>query len=161
MSAAQEHGGAIERLARAYEAEPEHRRDLLQEIHAALWRSFRGFDDRCSVRTWVYRVAHNVAVSHVMRQRRLNRGLCSLDDVVHIADDEDVERMAGERLAMDKAMALLRTLKPLDREVVLLFLERLDAAAIAEVVGISPGTVANKIFRFKALLAAHFRKGEK
>ena len=31
---------ALERLARAYEADPESRRDMLQEIHLALWRSF-------------------------------------------------------------------------------------------------------------------------
>jgi RNA polymerase sigma-70 factor (ECF subfamily) len=30
------HGAALERLARAYEADPETRRDLLQEIHIAL-----------------------------------------------------------------------------------------------------------------------------
>jgi RNA polymerase sigma factor (sigma-70 family) len=50
---------ALERLARAYEADQESCRDLLQEIHIALWRSLTGFDQRCSLRTWVYRVAHN------------------------------------------------------------------------------------------------------
>ena len=34
--AAAEYGGALERLARAYEADPDWRRDLLQEIHLAL-----------------------------------------------------------------------------------------------------------------------------
>lgn len=33
-------GAALERLAGAYEADPEIRRDLLQDIHIALWRSF-------------------------------------------------------------------------------------------------------------------------
>jgi DNA-directed RNA polymerase specialized sigma24 family protein len=33
----------------------------LQEIRIALWRSFANFDGRCSLRTWVYRVAHNTA----------------------------------------------------------------------------------------------------
>jgi RNA polymerase sigma-70 factor (ECF subfamily) len=60
-AAAMEHGAALQRLARATEANPERRRDLLQDMHVALWRSFAGFDGRCSVRTWVYRVAHNVA----------------------------------------------------------------------------------------------------
>ena len=32
------------------------RRDLFQEIHFAIWRSFAGYDGRCSLRTWVYRV---------------------------------------------------------------------------------------------------------
>ncbi len=68
--AADSFGAALERLARAYEADPDKRRDLMQEIHLALWRSFDGFAGRCSLRTWVYRVAHNTAASHVIRQRR-------------------------------------------------------------------------------------------
>ena len=35
-------GPALGRLARGYEADSEKRRDLLQEIHLALWRSFKG-----------------------------------------------------------------------------------------------------------------------
>jgi RNA polymerase sigma-70 factor (ECF subfamily) len=54
---------ALGRLAWAYEADPEKRRDLLQEIHLALWRSFASFGGRCSLRTWIYRVAHNSATS--------------------------------------------------------------------------------------------------
>jgi len=43
-----EYGAALERLAWAYEGDPERRRDLLQEIYFALWRSFENFDARCS-----------------------------------------------------------------------------------------------------------------
>ena len=64
---------SLQRLARAYEADPEARRDLLQDIHLQLWRSFAHFDQRCSLRTWVYRVAHNVAIRHVVRQRRIRK----------------------------------------------------------------------------------------
>jgi RNA polymerase sigma-70 factor (ECF subfamily) len=46
-------GPALERLARAYEADPDQRLDLLQDIHFALWRSFARYDERCSERTWV------------------------------------------------------------------------------------------------------------
>ena len=66
-----QYGPAIERLARAFEADADERRDLVQDIHVALWRSFRNFDGRCSVGTWTYRVAHNVAVSHALRRKRL------------------------------------------------------------------------------------------
>jgi RNA polymerase sigma-70 factor (ECF subfamily) len=51
------YGSSLDRLARAYELDPEVRRDLLQDIHLHLWRSFASFDQRCSLRTWVYRVA--------------------------------------------------------------------------------------------------------
>jgi RNA polymerase sigma-70 factor (ECF subfamily) len=56
QEAADSYGAALERLASGYEANPDRRRDLVQEIHLALWRSFGSFDARCSLRTWVYRV---------------------------------------------------------------------------------------------------------
>jgi RNA polymerase sigma-70 factor (ECF subfamily) len=46
--AASEYGAALVRLARGYEADPDKRRDLLQEIHIALWRSLEGFDGLCA-----------------------------------------------------------------------------------------------------------------
>src|SRR5881394_1604879 len=63
-------GAAIERLARSYEVDSDKRGDLLQEIHLAMWRSFEHFQHQCSLRTWVYRVAHNVGATHVVRDRR-------------------------------------------------------------------------------------------
>src|SRR5688572_32831220 len=73
-------GPALERLARAYERDPDKRRDLLQEIHVALWRSLSRFDGRCSLRTWVYRVAHNTATSKVLRPQTNAPSLVSLED---------------------------------------------------------------------------------
>src|SRR5437879_5168100 len=72
---------ALKRLARAYEADPDKRRDLLQEIHVALWRSLARFDGKCSLRTWVYRVAHNVAPSQVIRRRANAPTLVGLDEI--------------------------------------------------------------------------------
>src|SRR6476619_6241739 len=83
------HGAALERLARAYEADPDRRRDLLQEIHIALWRSLAGFDGGCSLRTWVYRVAHNTATSQVIRRRTNAPTLVSLDEVEAMPADDN------------------------------------------------------------------------
>ena len=74
------------RLARAYEIDPEKRRDLIQEIHFQLWRSFQRFDARCSLRTWVHRVAHHVAALHVVRERRVFKNLVSLEDLEALPD---------------------------------------------------------------------------
>src|SRR5215471_21195150 len=62
-------GTALDRVARAYEADPDKRRDLLQENRVALWQRFENFEGRCSLKTWVYRVAHNTATSVVIRKR--------------------------------------------------------------------------------------------
>jgi RNA polymerase sigma-70 factor (ECF subfamily) len=154
------HGTALDRLSRAYEADPETRRDLLQEIHLALWRSFDSFDGRCSLRTWIYRVAHNVAASHILTSRRAKaRQLVDIESI-DVADERpDTASIADRRIALDRLMALIRELKPLDRQVVLLYLEGIDAPGIAEVTGISSGNVATKIHRLKDALARRFQAG--
>jgi RNA polymerase sigma-70 factor (ECF subfamily) len=158
--AAAEYGDALDRLARAYEADPDRRRDLLQEIHFALWRSFGGFDGRCSQRTWVYRVAHNAAASHVIRQRRANAGvLVGLEEIEAAPDPNDERAAADRREALDRLLALIRQLKPLDRQIIFSYLEGLDAAAIGEITGLSPGNVATKIHRIKSILTRQFHTG--
>jgi len=132
----------------------------LQEIHIALWRSFAGFDARCSLRTWVYRVAHNAATSHVVRQRRVNsRTLVSLEEVDLVPVKNENELAADQRKALDRLLSLIQRLKPLDRQVILSYLEGMDAASIAEITGISPGNVATKVHRVKNILARQFHLG--
>jgi len=158
--AAKAHGAALERLARAYEADADLRRDLLQEIHVALWRSFLGFDGRCSLRTWIYRVAHNVGASHVLKQRR-TRGqeLVGLEELENLPDATNAVQAADRSHALDRLLTLIQRLKPLDRHVILSYLEGLDAASIAEITGLSSGNVATKIHRIKNMLARQFQQG--
>ena len=153
------YAAAIDRLARAYELNPEERRDLVQEIHFAVWRSLATFDERCSLRTWVYRVAHNTAASHVIRQRRTHGRLVSLDEVEALAGGPRDETALDERQKLDRLLRFIRQLHPLDRDIVVLYLEDLDAAAIGEITGISPGNVATKIHRIKNILARRMGAG--
>ncbi|MGA7676301.1 MAG: sigma-70 family RNA polymerase sigma factor [Rhizomicrobium sp.] len=155
--AVSEHGAALGRLARAYEADAELRRDLLQDIHIGLWRSFAGFNGQCSMRTWVYRVAHNIATSHVLRRKRAAKQV-SLDVLEELPDAENLEESTGEKQKLEVLMAMIQTLSHPDRQVILLYLEDLDAAAISEIIGLKPGAVATKIHRIKAVLARRFRE---
>lgn len=159
QEAAATYGRALDRLARAYEADPDKRRDLSQEIHLALWRSFAGWKAQCSLRTWVYRVAHNVAASHVIQQRRAKAHVVtSLEELEHLPDPS-VNRSADILHALERLLGLVQSLKPLDRQVILSYLEGMDAASIGEIVGLSPGNVATKIHRIKNILARWFQEG--
>jgi RNA polymerase sigma-70 factor, ECF subfamily len=158
--AAQTYGAALGRLARAYELDPEKRRDLLQDMHLALWLSLEKYEARCSLPTWVYRVAHNTAASHVIRQRRTNsRELFSLEQIEAMTDGIDAARTADDRMAIERLYELIHQLKPLERDVMLLYLEDLDATSIAEIVGISAVHVRVQIHRVKAILARRFHRG--
>lgn len=156
------YGPALDRLTRVYEADPERRRDLLQEVHVALWRSLAAFDERCSLRTWVYRVAQNVGASHVVSARRARPaafvGLGTLDQLADEAAPEDV---VAHRSALGRLLELVRQLHPIDRQVILLYLEGLDGAAIGEVTGLTAGHVTTKINRIKGALARRHREGER
>ncbi len=152
-------GAALERLAFAYEADADLRRDLLQEIHAALWRSLRIFNGGCSLRTWTFRVAHNTAASHVARSMRHSaHDWVTLEAIEGLSSDENHADLTNRRLVMERVAALIQCLRPLDRQIFLLYLEGLDAASIAEVIGISPRNVTTKIHRIKHILVQQFQK---
>lgn len=157
--AAESYGAALKRLARAYEVDAEARRDLLQEIHIALWRSFAGFNGRCSLRTWIYRVAHNVATSHITRRRKA--AFVGLEELESLPVDlRDHESAADRQYNLVELWKLSLCLKPIDRQVILSSLEGFDAASIGEVTGISPGNVSTKVHRIKNIMARRFQNGE-
>ena len=101
-------GPALQRVARSCEADPDRRRDVLQDMHVAIWKSHKLFDGRCSERTWIYRIATNVAANHVTRERRRNAPLISLD----LADDIPVDDTSN---TTEKDLALRKLFDIVDR----------------------------------------------
>ena len=154
--AVRDSGRAIDRLAAGYEADPERRHDLRQEIHLQLWRSFAAFDGRCSVKTWTFRVAHNTAVTYVNRERRNRAPLVGLEEIERISAATDLAPDLDRQRALARLSELIRTLKPLDRQIMISYLEEMDAAAIADITGLSPTNVAMKIHRIKAILSRRY-----
>ena len=157
--AAEAYGSSLDRLARAYELDPEARRDLLQDIHLNLWRSFAYFDQRCSLRTWVYRVAHNVATGHVIRQRRIRNRLVSIENIETMPGSERGELAASQTEALERLSMLIQRLKPLDRQIIVSYLEEMDASSISEITGLSPANIAMKVHRIKNVLRRWFGEG--
>jgi RNA polymerase sigma-70 factor, ECF subfamily len=157
--AADTYGSSLDRLARAYELDPEVRRDLLQDIHLHLWRSFASFDQRCSLRTWVYRIAHNVATGHVIRQRRIRDRLVSIENIETMPGSDQVELAASQTEALERLTTLIQRLKPLDRQIIVSYLEGMDASSISEITGLSPANIAMKVHRIKNILRRWFEEG--
>jgi RNA polymerase sigma-70 factor (ECF subfamily) len=158
---AAEFSAPLARLARAHEADPHLQQDLLQEIHIALWRSLAAFGERCSLRTWVYRVAHNVAATHILRnRRRQTHRLTTLDEIDLAGESPDVDAELDASRALKKIQSLIQALKPLDRQVIILHLEGLPADEIADITGISTANTHTKLTRIRQLLAAQVGAGD-
>ena len=142
-----EHGAAISRVAASYAPTPADRDDLAQEIAVALWQALPRFRGECSERTFVFRVAHNRAVSHLAR-RRVHDPLP--EEVRDHAPDPETGLLSGQR-----SEALLRAVRRLPlvyRQVAMLALEGLDNGEIADVLGISGNNVGVRMNRGRQML---------
>jgi RNA polymerase sigma factor (sigma-70 family) len=152
------HAGLIHKLAYAYCREPEARQDLVQEIAVQLWRARHRYDARFRHSTWIYRIALNVAVSFYRRERRHRDQVEAIGDL----DTGDHGWLVVEQVTPSEELQWLQRcideLSPLDKTLALLYLEDLDHAEIAEVLGISVSNVGTKIARMKDRLRAVFER---
>lgn len=146
-----EYGAALSRLALSYERDPQEREDLLQEILFALWRALPTFRGECSERTFVYRVAHNRALTHRRRRRTPNE---AMDNAAAVADpraDPAERAVAAQRV--EHLQDAIRRLPQTYRQVVMLRLEDLSNAEIADVLGVTENTIAIRLTRARKALA--------
>jgi RNA polymerase sigma-70 factor (ECF subfamily) len=120
----------------------------VQDIFLNLWRAWPSFRGDSSVRTFVLRVAHNVAFDHVRRRYRNLEDLVEHDEPAHATDPTD-------RLSLERAVHSLRVPS---RQVALLALEGLTPGEIAEVLGISEGNAAVRLSRARAELKAFMKE---
>lgn len=141
---------ALRRLAAAYEGDLSLAEDLVQEIRLALWRAMPAFRGDCSERTFVYRVAHNRALTHVARRHAEQAELEEAEDVADEGPgpEEHLARRMEQVELRERVAALPLTL----RQVTMLVLEGLTHGEISEVLGISEGNVAVRLTRAKKQL---------
>jgi RNA polymerase sigma-70 factor (ECF subfamily) len=82
-----------------------------------------------------------------------------LEELANLTDPAEGEVVAGRRHSFDRLLELIQQLEPLDRQVMLAYLEGLDAASTAEITGLSTRNVATKVHRIKSVLARRFHEG--
>lgn len=140
-----QHRRLVFKIVNAYARTQADREDLAQEIAIQTWRAFPSYDAARSFSTWLYRIALNVAISHV-RQTSQRRYTVPLDVEHHEmpapADNE-------EPGAQGVLSAFMAELDPLNRALLVLYLEERSYREMAEILGISETNVSTKINRLK------------
>jgi RNA polymerase sigma-70 factor (ECF subfamily) len=129
--------------------------DLAQEIAAQAWRAFPAYDPARSFSTWLYRIALNVAISWLRaeapRRRRSVPFEAELHDAAVNANDDADD---GSRILR----GFIDSLGPLDRALLLLYLEERPNNEIAEILGITATNVTTKVNRLKERLRVYAEK---
>jgi RNA polymerase sigma factor (sigma-70 family) len=151
----------LRRLAGAYVHLPADREDLVQEMAMAIWQGIPSFRSESSERTWLYRIAHNVAISSSAKLRRAERRECPLPELY---DPPSASRDAEGKLLGDERHRLLiqaiRALQDVDRQIALLHLEGLSYSEITQVTGLAETAIAALLTRIRGKLKEKIRSKE-
>jgi RNA polymerase sigma-70 factor (ECF subfamily) len=139
--------------------------DVLQETFLLVHRRLSTFRGEARFATWLYRIATNAARMHHRARRR--RPAESLDEYLprfdadgrHTAMPEALrvpchaEERLDRRILAEKARAGIERLPDGHREAfVLRDLEELDTAEVADILGIEPAAVRQRVHRARLML---------
>jgi RNA polymerase sigma-70 factor (ECF subfamily) len=148
----QEHARMLLQISHAYGWTEDERKDLRQEVLTQLWKAFPSYDSRRRFSTWMYRIALNVAISSSRRRREH----VPLEETSGAEDQGNPEGSELEQ-RLHALRQLVAGLPPLERALVLLYLDERSQKEIAEVLGISESNVSTKIHRIKQRLRERIR----
>ena len=144
----EQHRGIVLKVAHSYAWNPDDRAELAQEIAAQAWRAFPAYDPGRRFSTWLYRIALTVSISFA-RGDGLRRGhAVPRDEAAHELADTTATDPARE-LQVRALQAFIAALPPLDRALLLLYLEDRGYREIADILGISQTNVSTRISRLK------------
>lgn len=148
-----EHGPSLWRIAGAYARTRADREDLYQDVLLQVWRALPSFRGESAERTWLTRIAFNVALGTV--RRRDGRATVDAPLAVEAAPSgaPDPHAAAAHADALARLTAAVRQLPEADRALVVLSLEERPHAEIADVLGLSLSNVAVRLHRAKKRLA--------
>lgn len=138
--------------------------DITQEVFIRAFQSFTRFDARSSVRTWLFRIAHNLCID---RARKTGRSPDQVSLVISSEIDEEFEipdnrwqpeeALANEAL-MDHVEKGIHSMSEKLRSVLLLHdREDMQYDEISSVLGIPMGTVKSRLFLARAHLQNYLK----
>ena len=152
-----QHRGIIRKVAASYANGLADQHDLSQEIMLQLWKAYPRYSPERPFSTWMYRIALNVGISFLRRNTTPARQTVALDEL----DREPVDESSGSP-ELDERVALLQriiaTLEPLNRAVLLLYLDDHSYRDMAAILGITETNVATKLSRLKERLRQHLNR---
>jgi len=148
MERMRDHVGILHKVCSVYaRSKPDHD-DLYQDIVLQLWRSYPSFRGTSRFSTWMYRVALNVAMTRVRRRELLDfHAGQELDRFPASSPNPETAQQ------MQTVQRAIRSLKPVDRAIVLMWLDDLSYREIGECLGLSEKNVGVRLSRIKKRLA--------
>ncbi|HUG10966.1 MAG TPA: RNA polymerase sigma factor [Opitutaceae bacterium] len=147
----QEHMAILYRVANGF-AEGDDRKDLMQEVLLAVWRAVPAFAGGSKPSTFIYKVAHNAALTWKRGASTYRRHVDLFEADVSL-QPAAAEPAARDREALEFLYANIRRLAPVDRSLILLHLDGVSYASIAEIHGLTESNVGARLSRLRQKLS--------
>lgn len=143
--------------------DPAEAEDLTQDAILRAHRALGSFRGGATFQTWLYRIATNICVDALRRQRRQGARTYSLDDPLDLEQGQitrdvadranDPQELAEADELRDEVTRAISELSPKLRAVVVLFdLQGLSYEEIAQTLRLPLGTVKSRLFNARARL---------
>lgn len=120
--------------------------DLFQETLINLWRGFDDFQEKCDVKTWIWRVSFNTCITFERKKKRSIDTLPLTMDINLFTDTDDDTKQ------VQMLYKRINKLGPIDKAIILLWLENMSYEEIGQIIGISTKNVSVKLVRIKEQL---------
>jgi len=141
--------GIIHRVCNVYLNNPDEKKDLFQEIIYQLWKSYPGFNRGSKFSTWMYKVAMNTAISQI---RKSSRSIKEEPYPDHLNEISALNEEADPEEKMKMLYAVINLLSPIDKAIILLYLDDNSYGQIAAITGFTKTNVSVRLVRFKKQL---------
>ncbi|MGH9821433.1 MAG: RNA polymerase sigma factor [Pyrinomonadaceae bacterium] len=133
--------------------------DIVQEAFINAYRNLNGFDTRLKFSSWLYRIAHNEAVSHIRRVSSRPVVTTENEEFEMLASELDMEKDLGKKMNDAKLHQAIAMLGQKYRDVIVLrYLEEKTYEEISDILRKPLGSVASLITRAKRLLLKHIQE---
>ena len=147
VKAIQTHSNIIHKVTNVYMPDTAYREDLFQEIVLNAWNGIKNFKGEAKFSTWLYRVALNTAITFYRSGKKKPPTIELFEKVENIPD----EKIYDETPLHTMYQAITK-LSPIDKALVMLYLEDYSYMEIASMMGITANLVGVKMNRIKTKL---------
>lgn len=147
-----DHAAVLHHVANGF-AEGADRSDLMQELLLALWRAVPAYRGGAQPSTFIYRVAHNTALTWKRTERNYRRNVDRFETDVLRNTQAEPFAAGREHEALELLYTQIRRLPPVDRSLILLHLDGVSYAGMAEIHGLTESNVGVRLNRVKQKLA--------
>jgi len=147
----------IVKIVNVYTHNNQDRKDLMSDIVFELWKSYPKFRNDAKISTWLYRVALNIALK--TKRKRDNNKLLFVEELLSF-DNSTFSDTSEEKNTINLLYRCIEELNPINKAIVLLYLDDRSNEEISEITGLSRTNISTRLSRIREQLKVCMIKNE-